>query len=204
MGLIFCMECRREVSDKGSKCPYCGAPFAAGSASWGPAAPASRKRGGTVRVVKFVLLVAVLGGAYWVWQAATSVKKAPFSAGLAAAFRDARKIADERLALKPGQHVSYAFGLDTDSRVHVRIVAVSDPVDTMLMSKPDADRFLHAAGDLFAGGYSGQPAFSSKQVGMLDKTEIVPKGEWVLVVVRPRDGGSGAPGSSTEVALTVY
>ncbi len=145
-----------------------------------------------LRVVKVVLFIAVLGGAYWVWQAATSDKKAPFSAGFTAAFRDARKIADDRLALKPGQRVAYAFALETDSRVHVSITAVADPVEMKLMSKGDADRFLKAGGDdLFGGGYSGYPAFSGKQVGILDKTEVVPRGEWALVVVRPREGGSG-------------
>lgn len=205
MSLVFCMECRKEVSDKARKCPHCGAPIAPGAASRVAGAPRSRKSGGAIRaVVKFVLFVAVVGGGWWIWQAATSDRKAPFSAGLTAAFREPRKIADERLALAAGRHAAIGFGLETDSRVHVRVTAVTDPVDVMLMSKADAEKYRKAGGDLFGGGYTGLPALSSRQVGMLDKTEIVPKGEWSLVLLRPRDGGSGKAESSADVAVTVY
>ncbi len=204
MGLIFCMECRREVSDKAGKCPYCGAPFAAGSTSWVPVARASRNRGGIVRAAIYVLVVAALGGAWWFWQAATSNRQAPFSAGVTAAFREPRTIANERVALAAGQNVSYAFALETDSRVHVRVASVADPVDMMLMPKADAQKFRRAGGDLFGGGYSAFPAFSQRQIGILDKTEVVPKGEWALVILRPGGGAPGKSESSTEVALTVY
>lgn len=204
MALIFCMECRREVSDKARKCPHCGAPIAANTVSWIPAPSGSRNRGGAVRAVKFVLLIVVLGAAWWGWQAATSDKKAPFSAGFTAAFREPRKIAEERVALKPGQHVSYAFGLETDSRVNLRITAVTCPVDMMLMSKADAERFRTAGGDPFGGAYSGFPALTSTQVGMLEKTEVVTKGEWTLVVMRPKGGATGTESAPADIALTVY
>ncbi len=204
MGLIYCMECRREVSDKAGKCPHCGAPFAAGSASWVAARTSLRTRGRAFRVLKFVLLAAVLGGAWWIWQAATSDKQAPFSAGFSAAFREPRTIVNERPTLAAGRHIAYAFTLRTDSRVHLCITAVTCPVDMMLMPKAEADRFRNGGGDLFAGGYSGHPALSGTQVGILDKTEVVGKGDWALVVSRPKAGAAGPESAGIEIALTVY
>lgn len=204
MALIFCVECRQEVSDKARRCPHCGAPIAASTVSWVPAASGSRRAGGAMRVATVVLFIAVLGAGWWIWQATTSDKKAPFSAGFTAAFREPRKIAEERVALKPGQHVSYAFGLETDSRVNLRITAVTSPVAMMLMSKADAERFRTAGGDLFGGAYSGFPALTSTQVGMLEKTEVVTKGEWTLVVMRPKGGATGTESAPADIALTVY
>ncbi len=203
MGLIYCMECRKEVSDKARKCPHCGAPIARANLPWAPAASGSRTGGALRAALKFVLFVAVVGGGWWIWQAMTSDTKAPFSAGLTAAFREPRKVADERITLKAGQHVSYPFALETDARVHVRITAVADPVDMMLMSRADAEKFRGAGGNLL-GGYSGFPALSSRQVGMLDKTEVVPKGEWSLVLLRPKDTPSPKPEAAADVAVTVY
>lgn len=204
MALIYCMECRKEVSDRAGRCPHCGAPIASGKSSWKPASSGSAGRGRALSAAKYVFFAAILGAAWWIWQAATSDTKAPFSAGLSAAFREPRTVADGRVALKAGQHVSYAFGLETDSRVHVRVTALAAPVEMMLMPKAEAERFRNAAGDLFGGAYSGFRAFSSKQVGLMDKTEVVPKGEWSLVVVRPKDASPDKEEASTEIAVTVY
>lgn len=203
MVLIVCLECRKEISSKASKCPHCGAPIAPDTSVWRPAPSGPTARSAAIRAAKYVLLAAALGAGWWIWQAATSDRKAPFSAGLGGAFREPRTVADGRVSLKAGRHVSYAFGLDTDSRVHVRITALAAPVDMMLMPKADAARFGAAGGDLFGAGYSGVPALSSARVGMMDKTEIVPKGEWALVVARPK-GDSAGEESAAEVALTVY
>ncbi len=204
MALIVCMDCGKEVPERVRKCPHCGALIACATAHWTSSSTGSSRRGGLLRAARFVLIVVALGAGYWAWQATTSDKKAPFSAGFSAAFREPRRIADERVALKAGRHVSYAFGLETDSRVHVRVTAVTDPVDMMLLPRTDAEKFRDAGGDLFGGGYSGFPALCSRQVGMLDKTEVVPKGEWALVVVRPEERGSGRTESPAEIAVTVY
>ena len=204
MALIVCLECRKDVSDKARKCPHCGAPIASGVSTWKPGAAGPLKKKPAIRAVKYVLVIAVLGAAWWIWQAATSDKKAPFSAGLAAAFREPRKVADTREALKGGQHVSYAFGLETDSRVHVRVIAMADAVEVMLMPKTEAERFRNAEGNLFGGGYTCFEALSSRQVGWLDKTEVVPKGEWSLVVMRPKAASPGKEGAPADIAVTVY
>ena len=204
MALIVCLECRKEVSDKARKCPHCGAPIASATSAWRPAASGSVNRSRAVRAARYVFFAAVLGAAWWIWQAATSEKKAPFSAGLTAAFRDPMKVADERVALKEGQHVSYAFALETDSRVHVRVIATGDALDVMLMPKTEAERFRQAGGSLFGGGYAGRPDLSSRQVGWLDKTEVVTKGEWALVVMRPKETSPGKEGNAAEIGVTVY
>ncbi len=204
MARVVCMECRNEVSDNAEKCPHCGARLAPGAAAacWTPVST-GRSRGSAWRVVRYILLLAVLAAGWYVWQSMTSDRKAPFSAGFSAAFREPRTIADERPSLKAGQNVMYAFALHTDSRVHVRVTAVTGPVDTMLLSKADAERFRSAGAELFGGGYSGHLAFSETQVGMLDKTDVVKKGEWALVVMRPK-GAAGRESAPTEIAVTVY
>ncbi len=204
MARVVCMECRKEVSGNAEKCPHCGARVApvAVAACWTPVAT-GRGRASAWRAARYILLLAVLAAGWWVWQAMTSDKRAPFSAGFSAAFREPRTIADERLALKAGQNVVYAFSLQTDSRVHVRVTAVTGPVDMMLLTRADADRFRSAGGELFGGGYSGHPAFSETQVGMLDKTDVAKKGEWALVVMRPK-GAAGPESVPAEIGLTVY
>ncbi len=205
MALIVCLECRKEVSDKARKCPHCGAPIGSGASSGYLGAYASpKKKSAAIRLVKYVLLIAVLGGAWWIWQAVTSNKKAPLSAGLTAVFREPRKVADTRVDLNEGQHVSYAFGLETESRVSVRVTAKGDTVDVMLMPKPEAEMFRNAGGNLFGGGYSCLEALSSSQAAWLDKTEVVPKGEWSLVVMRPKKASPGKEGVPVEIAVTVY
>ncbi len=204
MARVVCMECRKEVSDNAEKCPHCGARIApvAVAACWTPAST-GRGRASAWRAVRYIVLLAVLAAGWWVWQSMTSDRKAPFSAGFSAAFREPRTVTDGRPSLKAGQNVVYAFALQTDARVHVRVTAVTGPVDMMLLSKADADRFRSAGGELFGGGYSGHQAFSETQVGLLDKTEVVKKGEWALVVMRPK-GAAGPESAPTEIALTVY
>ncbi len=208
MALVVCIECQKEVSDKAEQCPHCGARIrpaptpTATAACWTPVST-GRSRSSAWRVVRYILLLAVVAAGWWVWQSMTSDKKAPFSAGFSAAFREPRTIADERPSLKAGQNVVYTFALQTDARVHVRVTAVTGPVDMMLLAKADADRFRSAGGELFGGGYSGHPAFSETQVGMLDKTDVVKKGEWALVVMRPK-GAAGAESAPAQIALTVY
>ncbi len=204
MALIVCLECRKEVSDKAGKCPHCGAPIASPTSAWRPAASGSPMKGRAIRAARYVLFAAVLGAAWWIWQAATSGKRAPLSAGLTAAFRDPVKVADERVALKEGQHVSYPFALKTDSRVHVRVIATGDALDVMLMPRTEAERFRQAGGSLFGGQYAGRQDLSSRQVGWLDKTEVVTKGDWALVVMRPKESSPGKEGNAAEIAVTVY
>ena len=106
--------------------------------------------------------------------------------------------------MKEGQHVSYAFGLETDSRVHVRVIATADALDVMLMPKTEEEKFRQAGGSLFGGRYTCRQDLSSTQVGWLDKTEVVTKGERTLVVMRPKEASPGKEGASAEIAVTVY
>ena len=212
MALVVCIECKKEISDKAETCPHCGARIAPGgsgaatatAACWTPQMATGRARGNAWRIVRYVLIVVVLAAGWWIWQATTSNQRAPFSAGLSGAFRESRTVVDERQTLKAGQHLAYDLALQTDSRVHVRVTAMAAPVDMMLMSKQDGRQFLNAGGELFGGGYAGHAAFSEAQVGMMDKTEVVKKGDWTLVVMRPKGGATSPESAGVEIGLTVY
>ncbi len=204
MAQIVCMDCGKEVPERVRKCPHCGALIACATAYWTSSSTRGSKMGGVLRVARFILIVVALGAAYWAWQATTSDKKAPFSAGLKGAFREPTNVVDERVPMSAGQNVSYAFGVETDARVHVSVISAGCPVDVMLMPKAEAARFARSGGSLFGGGYDFRPNLSLAQVGLMDKTEVVPKGEWSLVVMRPEDAAAGRAKASVSIALTVY
>jgi hypothetical protein len=202
MSLIECPECKKQISDKALKCPQCGAPIASIS-SPSPTGHSFSKKGTKIRII-LALLVIIVGVSYWFWRASTSNRAAPPSAGLSAALRQPVKVVDEQVELKEGQFVSYFFALRTDARVQVQVNAQPKHVDVMLMTKEEADKFRQVSGSLFGGQYTYRQAFSSKQVLRMDKTEILPKGEWTIIVMRPSEALLFQKGTSLNIIVTVY
>jgi uncharacterized membrane protein YvbJ len=207
MSLIECPECKKQISDKALKCPQCGAPIASISSPTSTG-PSLSKKGNKIRIILLALLVALLviivGVSYWFWRASTSNRAAPPSAGLSAGLRQPVKAVDQQVELKEGQYVSYSFALRTDARVQVQLNAQPKHVDVMLMTKEEADKFRQVSGSLSGGQYTYRQALSSKQVLRMDKTEILPKGEWTIIVMRPSEALLFRKGTSVNIIVTVY
>jgi hypothetical protein len=98
----------------------------------------------------------------------------------------------------------YTFRLVTDSRVRVQVAAEPKNVDVMLMTKEDQEKFRQAAGKLFGGQYTYRQALSSQQILRMDKTEVVPQGEWSIVVMRPAESLLFQEQTKANVVVTVY
>jgi hypothetical protein len=206
MALIECPECKKQVSDRASSCPQCGAPLASIS-STEPTAPDLSKKRTTIRIILVplvIILVIIIGVFYWFWKASTSNRVAPLSAGLVAGLRSSQKVVDERIELKEGQSVGYSFTLKTDARVQVQVNAEPKHVDVMLMTKEEADKFRQISGKLFGGEYTYRQALSSKQVIRMDKTEVLPKGEWTIIVMRPLEALLFHKGTTVNIIVTLY
>lgn len=206
MALIECPECRKQISDKALRCPQCGAPKVS-VASPIPRAPGlfekPRKRT-RLRIFLFLLSAMIIGLSYWFWRASTSDRVAPPSAGIFAVFRQPKTVVKERVELKQGEFISYRFGLKTDARVEVQVNAQPQHVDVVIMTKEEADKLRQASGRLSAGEYTSAQALSSKQVHRMDKTEVLPKGEWTVFVFRPSDALLSREGTSVNITVTVY
>lgn len=210
MALIECPECKKQVSDKAPSCPQCGLPLVSAPQAPTPETPvpseapvAEKKRTG-MRPVFIVLLAIVIGIIFWLWRSATNDRSAPPSAGLSGALRQPKKLVDERIELNEGQSMFYSFRLATDSRVRVQVTAEPKNVDVMLMSKEDQEKFRQVAGKLFGGQYTYRQALSSQQILRMDKTEVVPEGEWSIVVMRPQESLLFRDKTSANVVVTVY
>lgn len=210
MALIECPECKNQISDKASACPKCGVPIASTPSTPTTETPASpevsglAKKAFKVRPVFLVLLIVAAAGVFWFWRSATSDRAAPPSAGLSGALRQPKKLVDERIELNEGQSMSYSFRLGTDSRVRVQVTAEPKNVDVMLMSKEDQEKFRQVAGKLFGGQYTYRQALSSEKILQMDKTEVVPEGEWSIVVLRPQESLLFQDKTTANVIVTVY
>jgi len=207
MALIECPECKYQISDKAPNCPKCGAPKISRS-SPSPVAtnlPKTRRPGKrhTTKII-FVFFVLILGIGYWLWRATTSDEAAPLSAGFFAAFRQPERVVNERAELKEGEFASYFFALRTDARVQVQVSAGPKNVDVMLMTKEEAERLRQSPDNLFGGRYTYREDLSSKQVHAMDRTEVLPKGEWTIVVMRPSEGLLPEKGTSVNIIVTTY
>jgi hypothetical protein len=206
MALIECPECRKQISDKALRCPQCGAPKVS-IASPIPKAPGflEKPRMRTrMRIFLLLLLAIIIGFSYWFWRASTNDRVAPPSAGFFAVFRQPRTVVDERVELKKGEFISYRFGLRTDARVEVQVNAQPQHVDVVIMTKEEADKLRQASGRLSGGEYTHVQALSSRQVHRMDKTEVLPKGEWAVFVFRPSEALLSREGTSVNITVTVY
>jgi hypothetical protein len=210
MALIECPECKHQISDKAPACPKCGVPIASTlsvpttETTVLPEVSGPAKNDFKVRPVFLVLIVVAAAVIFWLWRSATSERAAPPSAGLSGALRQPKKVVDERIELNEGQSMSYSFRLGTDARVRVQVTAEPKNVDVMLMSKEEQEKFHQVMGKLFGGQYTYRQALSSKLILRMDKTEVVPVGEWSIVVMRPQESLLLHEKTTANIVVTVY
>ena len=204
MALIECPECKKQVSDKAPTCPQCGAPIATIPSPSPTTTEPIKKRSGTHPFL-IVLIVLIVGISFWYWRASTNIRVAPPSAGLSGLIRQPQKLVDERMELKEGQFFSSSFTLKSDARVQVQVDAAPKNVDVMLMTKEQYGKFQDvSSGNITGGQYTFKQGLSSKQVLQTDKTELLTAGDWVIVVMRPKEALLFQDATSANVAVTVY
>lgn len=205
MALIDCPECKAQVSDKAPTCPQCGAPIAAAvpTSHLSALSPPKKRRAGP-RWGLLVLLAACAVIVVWFWRSTYNERAAPPSAGLLAAIRQPKTLVNERVQLNEGQHVLYSFTLNSDARVQVKVAADPKQVDVMLMSKTEADEFKQVSAKLLGGKYTYRQVLSSQKVLQMDKNEILPSGDWCIVVMRPREALLGGTGTAASISITVF
>ena len=187
MALIECPECKKQISDTAPACPQCGAPIASSISLLSATTETIKRRSSSWPYFLLVLLVLIVGISFWFWRASTNNRSAPPSAGFAGIFRQPQKLVDERIELKEGQLFTSSFTLKNDARVQVKVDAGPKTVDVMLMTKEEHEKFKQDSGNIFDEQYTFKQRLSSKHILQMDKTEILPVGDWVIIVTRPRE-----------------
>lgn len=203
MALIQCAECQKEVSNKALSCPNCGAPVSGISSAEAISMPIAPSLGKRPFVRPGFLLAFVLAATFFVIFG-RGVTSMPIVGELLAFFREPQKVVDERVRLNERTSNIYSFRLDADSRVRVQVNAHPNAVDAMLMTQVQADKFKAVSKKLLGGKFTYQQALSSKNVLRMDKTELLPAGEWAIVVSRPSEGILFQESSTADVVVTVY
>jgi hypothetical protein len=98
----------------------------------------------------------------------------------------------------------YWFSLPTQARVQVQVTSQPKNVSVMLMTDTDAAEFRKASQKLFGGQYSYRQALSGQNILRMDKTEILPQGNWSIVVMRPSEAILFRESTNAEVKVTVF
>jgi hypothetical protein len=213
MALIKCSECGKEISDKASACPNCGAPVttwtqgdeapAQVAATFAvPPSPASAKRKTSKWAYVGLVLIAI--AVFYIYRAATSNRAAPLSTGLAGAIRQPTKLVSDRFSLKEGQAQMFSFSLGSDARVEVSVEASPKNVDVMLMTDSELKKYKQAMGKLFGGKYTHRQALSRQATMKMNQTELLPAGAWAIVVQRPQEAILFGHETTVSVDVTAY
>jgi len=207
MALIECGECRRQVSNKAPACPGCGAPIAASvpataaPATSRPALPEPKKR---MRTTTSLLIALLCGAAYFAYRVNSGPAGSSRVAGMPEAFRQPRKLVSERVGLKEGQAMMYAFTLASAARVEVTVSARPKNVDVMLMTAADLESYKRAMGKLFGGHYSYRKTLSRQGVQAMTESETLPAGDWAIVVQRPQEDVLFTHDTSVSIQVTAF
>lgn len=176
MALITCRECGKEISGKAAACPSCGLPA--------PGVSPGRK---AIGLGVLLALVAVFLAFAWMDQRASDRMHQQEQVRLAeerAQLMQPRKVVDRTAKkIEEGTYVSYPFVLAFDSRVHVHVAANPMPVEVIVLPAHAVARFAKNP----SGPYTHMPSLSGKQLWTMDRSDVLRQGEWVLVVVRPRE-----------------
>jgi hypothetical protein len=198
-----CAKCGRKISKAASVCPNCGT--LARSASRARTAPRRR-----LSSKKLALLAVVIGLEFLIFRrpgANDRDKGAPAVAAFAAPMSPPQNVVHQRNQLKEGQSATYSFFLVQDARVRIEITATPKPVDVMVMTSDEAAKFQEGQGKFFAflaPGYTFRQTLSAQDVVTLDKTDILPRGNWVIVITRPREAIFFKKDTAASTILTIY
>lgn len=193
MPLVKCDECLGQVSDQAFECPHCGVPLRS--------RPRVKKGVTWLGLAAFVIAFAV---GYYVVRAANSDEAAPPSAGLAGALRPSQELLDTSYEIDEGGYFFQSFELLTDARVQLEVYARPESVDVMLMTPSDFENYREVQQDLSGGKFTYRSSLSSKEVVRFDQTEILPKGEYVIVIARPIENVLFPQSTTTDITVTVY
>jgi hypothetical protein len=204
MALIECGECNRQVSDKAPACPGCGAPIASAKApspvaTARPVAAQPKKRGTLLPL----LLVLLCGAGYLAYRANSGPAGSISPAGSPPVFRQPEKVVSERIGLKEGEARMYTFTLRSAAKVEVKINAGPKNVDVMLMTAADLASYKKAHGKLFGGRYTYRQALSRQGVLEMAESDMLPPGEWAIVIQRPNESLFGQD-TAASIGVTVY
>lgn len=195
MALVKCGECSNEVSDKATTCPKCGAPVVVMAAVTTPPAEAPRpaqatpaqaviavppaKKGQSPQ--RRILTIGVLLGLVWL------IFKLGTGSSLAGALRGPETIFNETVEVEEGGARGYGFMLPTSRRVDVEVKASPKKVNVMLMTEAQWEKYQKVKGNLFGGEYEFKQALSHTDVLAWTGTDILPAGQWRVVIERPRE-----------------
>jgi hypothetical protein len=206
MALIECSECSRQVSDKAPACPGCGAPVSRARAvvpevsRIQPAATPRKRSQWFWPLVAGLVALGVL--MYRNVANSPSIPSPPPTPGWM--LRQPQKVVSEKIGLKEGQAMMYTFTLRSESKVEVKISANPKNVDVMLMTAADLAAYKQARGKLFGGHYSYRKALSRQGILEMTEAEVLPSGEWAIVVQRPDEDALFKHDTSASVDVTVY
>ncbi|WP_216669826.1 hypothetical protein [Corallococcus exiguus] len=213
MALISCGECNKEISDKAAACVNCGAPVpraappaqvAGGLTAAGPAAPhsapqaksAPAKKGG-LTLARVILYGVLLGLLFIVYKMKTG-------SSLAGALRGPQTIVSETVVLKEGEAKGYGFVVPSDLRVEVKVTAGPQPVNVMLMTEAQWKKYVSLKGKLFGGTFEYKQALSKQSVLRMSESDVLPAGQYRVVVERPQEALLFKKDTSATVAIIGY
>ena len=132
----------------------------------------------------------------------TSEDAAILTTELAEALRSPQEIVNSSYEIDEGEYVFHSFELLTAARVRLQLNARPEPVDVILMTPADFDKYRRASEE--GGSYSYRELLSRKQVVQFDSTETLPKGEWTIVVARPIEDIDSPQSTTADITITVY
>lgn len=200
MALINCPDCGTEVSDIAPACLKCGRPLAVTISQ--PSPTLNKRR--THPVTWLVLVAIVLGAVFTIWRSVNSDKAPPLTAGLQNVMRQPLVVVNEKVEINEGQSMLYSFQLTSDARVQVKVTASPKRIDVMLMTRAQADKYREISGRLFGGEYTYRQSLSSQNILRMDQTEMLPAGDWTIVVLRPAEALLFHENTTADVNVTVY
>lgn len=222
MALIKCLECGNDVSDKASACPKCGAPVirsssGTASAENAPAKPAipvsaqqpspavsppsspklvkrSKPFLSTGRLLTWAFIV---GGGWLAFKLLTG-------SSLVGAVQGPQAIVNERVELKEGNAMGYAFRLPSQRRIDVEVSAQPKNINVMLMTEEQWAKYQKVKGSLWGGQYQYTQGLSRQGVLTWSGSEILPAGSWRLVIERPSEALLFGDATSASVKITAH
>jgi hypothetical protein len=199
MALIDCSECSKQVSDKATSCPNCGAPTKLKAEN--RKQTLEEKKRPLVRPV-FLVLAAI--AAILVWRSFNSESTAPASEGLSGLIRKPNKVVNEKIELDEGQYMFYSLLLEKNARVQVQVSASPRKVDVVFLSQSELEVYRDVLNGPPGKTFSYLPSLSSENVLRMDKSFEVSAGSWAIVIRRPNESILFTDKTAAEIIVTIY